>query len=141
VGGTLGPVWAFTHRRRRPPPDPVNALLSFGYTLLTRDAVAACELAGLDPAVGFLHELHRGRPSLALDLIEEFRPVIVDHLVIRLCTSGNVSPAGFTTDESGRTGCRMDRDTCTPSSPRLRTACSPSPTTQTLDAAPPTAPL
>ncbi|MEV0966614.1 CRISPR-associated endonuclease Cas1 [Streptomyces sp. NPDC049910] len=111
VGTILGPAWAFTHRRRRPPPDPVNALLSFGYTLLARDAVAACELAGLDPAVGFLHELRRGRPSLALDLIEEFRPVIVDHTVIRLCTSGKISTAGFATDEGGRTGCRMDRDT------------------------------
>ncbi|MEU9774274.1 CRISPR-associated endonuclease Cas1 [Streptomyces sp. NPDC047968] len=110
LGTILGPAWSFTHRRRRPPPDPVNALLSFGYTLLTRDAVAACELAGLDPAVGFLHEIHRGRPSLALDLIEEFRPVIVDHTVIRLCTSTKISPVGFTTDDKGR-GCRMDRDT------------------------------
>lgn len=59
LGSLLGPAWSFTHRRRRPPPDPVNALLSFGYTLLTRDAVAAAELAGLDPAVGFLHEIHR----------------------------------------------------------------------------------
>ncbi|MEU2801193.1 CRISPR-associated endonuclease Cas1 [Streptomyces sp. NPDC007117] len=111
LGTILGPAWAFTHRRRRPPPDPVNALLSFGYTLLARDAVTACELAGLDPAVGFLHELHRGRPSLALDLIEEFRPVIVDHTVIRLCTSGKLSPAGFTTDDENGRGCRMDRDT------------------------------
>ncbi len=111
LGTILGPAWAFTHRRRRPPPDPVNALLSFGYTLLARDAVTACELAGLDPAVGFLHELHRGRPSLALDLIEEFRPVIVDHTVIRLCTSGKISPAGFTTDTENGRGCRMDRDT------------------------------
>ncbi|MFF7358470.1 CRISPR-associated endonuclease Cas1 [Streptomyces filipinensis] len=86
-------------------------MLSFGYTLLARDAVAACELAGLDPAVGFLHELRRGRPSLAPDLIEEFRPVIVDHTVIRLCTSGKVSPASFTTDDGTGRGCRMDRDT------------------------------
>lgn len=62
LGTILGPAWAFTHRRRRPPPDPVNALLSFGYTLLTRDAVTAVELAGLDPGIGFLHEIHRGRP-------------------------------------------------------------------------------
>ncbi|MEU6026950.1 CRISPR-associated endonuclease Cas1 [Streptomyces tauricus] len=111
LGRVLGPTWAFTHRRRRPPPDPVNALLSFGYTLLTRETVAAVELAGLDPAVGYLHEMHRARPSLALDLIEEFRPLIVDHLVIGLCTSGKIGPAGFTTDETGGKGCRMDRDT------------------------------
>ncbi len=111
LGRLLGPAWSFTHRRRRPPPDPVNALLSFGYTLLTREAVAAVELAGLDPTVGYLHEMHRGRPSLALDLIEEFRPLIVDHLVTGLCASGKISPGGFTTDETGTKGCRMDRDT------------------------------
>lgn len=111
LGRILGSGWAFTARRRRPPPDPVNAMLSFGYTLLTRDVVTAVERAGLDPGVGFLHEMHRDRPSLALDLIEEFRPVIVDHLVIRLCTSGKVRPAGFTTGEDGAGGCRMGRDT------------------------------
>ncbi|WP_086793258.1 CRISPR-associated endonuclease Cas1 [Streptomyces thermovulgaris] len=111
LGRILGPMWSFTQRRRRPPPDPVNALLSFGYTLLTREAVAAVELAGLDPAVGYLHEMRRGRPSLALDLVEEFRPLIVDHLVIGLCTRGQVSPAGFTIDTSGTKGCRMDRGT------------------------------
>lgn len=78
---------------------------------LTLEAVAAVELVGLDPAVGYLHELYRGRPSLALDLIEEFRPLIVDHLVISLCTSGKISPSGFTTDATGAKGCRMDRDT------------------------------
>lgn len=111
LGRILGPVWCFTHRRRRPPPDPVNALLSFGYTLLTREAVTAVELAGLDPAVGYLHEMRRGRPSLALDLVEEFRPLIVDHLVIGLCTAGKVSLEGFTMDETGTSGCRMDRGT------------------------------
>ncbi|MFK4020273.1 CRISPR-associated endonuclease Cas1 [Streptomyces albogriseolus] len=111
LGRILGPTWSFTHRRRRPPPDPVNALLSFGYTLLTREAVAAVERAGLDPAVGYLHEMHRGRPSLALDLVEEFRPLIVDHLVIGLCTSGKVTPGGFMTDDDGVKGCRMDRET------------------------------
>ncbi|MEU5524509.1 CRISPR-associated endonuclease Cas1 [Streptomyces sp. NPDC047860] len=111
IGAILGPGWSFTHRRRRPPPDPVNAMLSFGYTLLTREAVTALELAGLDPAVGYLHEMRRGRPSLALDLVEEFRPLIVDHLVIGVCTSGRVSPSGFTVDESGDKGWRMDRET------------------------------
>ncbi|MGW0084535.1 CRISPR-associated endonuclease Cas1 [Streptomyces sp. NPDC003393] len=111
LGRVLGPGWSFTHRRRRPPPDPVNAMLSFGYTLLTREAVTAVEVAGLDPGVGFLHEMRRGRPSLALDLIEEFRPLIVDHLVVGLCARGQVSPAGFVVDQDGEKGCRMDRDT------------------------------
>jgi CRISPR-associated protein Cas1 len=64
-------------RSRRPPLDPVNALLSFLYTLLTHDCRSACESVGLDPAVGFLHRDRPGRPSLALDLMEEMRPVLV----------------------------------------------------------------
>lgn len=107
-GLILGETWGFTHRQRRPPPDPVNALLSFGYTILTHEAVAACEIAGLDPQVGFLHGMYRGRPSLALDLIEEFRPVIVDSLVVRLLATGQLSPGDFTVDETGGKGCRMN---------------------------------
>ncbi len=66
--------FAFERRTRRPPTDPVNALLSFAYALLTKEAVAALGVAGLDPYVGFLHEAKYGRPALALDLVEEFRP-------------------------------------------------------------------
>ena len=79
----IGDDWGFTARERRPPPDPVNAMLSFGYTLLVQEAVAALEMAGLDAAVGFLHRARWGRPCLALDLMEEFRPVIVDAVVLR----------------------------------------------------------
>jgi CRISP-associated protein Cas1 len=80
-------------------------MLSFGYTLLTSEAVAACELAGLDPFLGFLHGPRRSRPSLALGLIEELRPVVVDATVVRLARVGQVTPADFTvTDEDG---CRM----------------------------------
>ncbi|MFF4652616.1 CRISPR-associated endonuclease Cas1 [Streptomyces sp. NPDC001380] len=83
-------------------------MLSFGYTVLTNEAVTACEIACLDPQVGFLHGLHRGRPSLALDLIEEFRPLVVDSTVIRLLATDQLSAADFTYDEAenGR-GCRM----------------------------------
>lgn len=111
LGRLLGEAWNFTHRARRPPPDPVNAMLSFGYTLLAREAVAALEIVGLDPAVGFLHELHRARPSLALDLIEEFRPVIVDTLVATLCTSGKLGTDGFDLQEKPQPSCRMTRET------------------------------
>jgi CRISP-associated protein Cas1 len=83
-GGLLGD-WQFTERQRRPPPDPVNAMLSFGYTLLILEAVAALSAAGLDPAVGFLHQARWGRPSLALDIMEEFRPVVVDAVRAALC--------------------------------------------------------
>jgi CRISPR-associated protein Cas1 len=102
----IGPSWSFTSRQRRPPPDPVNSMLSFGYTLLLNEAVAACLLAGLDPYLGVLHSPHRNRPSLALDLIEELRPVVVDALVIRLIRTHAVRPEQFTlTPEHG---CRLD---------------------------------
>jgi CRISPR-associated protein Cas1 len=98
--------WGFTSRQRRPPPDPVNAMLSFGYTLLLHEAVAALEVAGLDPAVGFLHQARWGRPNLALDLMEEFRPVIVDAVVLRCATTGMVSSEEFET--SADRGCLMN---------------------------------
>lgn len=88
-------------RNRRPPLDPVNALLSFLYTMLLHDARAACESAGLDTAVGFLHRDRPGRPSLALDLIEEFRPVLADRLVLSLINRQQVRREGFRVLESG----------------------------------------
>ncbi len=93
----IGPDWGFTSRERRPPPDPVNAMLSFGYTLLVQEAAVALSMAGLDPAVGFLHRARWGRPCLALDLIEEFRPVIVDAVVLRCLTAGVVRFEDFET--------------------------------------------
>ena len=108
-GRLLGEAWTFLGRRRRPPPDPVNALLSFGYTLLLNDAIAALETAGLDPYSGFLHQARVGRPSLALDLIEEFRPLIVDSVVLRALRSGALRPADFVTDPGPPVSCRCDR--------------------------------
>lgn len=78
------PALRFQGRSRRPPLDAVNALLSFTYTLLTHDCRSAAESVGLDPAVGFLHRDRPGRPSLALDLMEELRPVLADRLVLSL---------------------------------------------------------
>lgn len=75
-------TFAFTKRTRRPPLDPVNALLSFAYTLLARDCAAALEGVGLDPYVGFLHRSRPGRTSLALDLMEELRTVYADRFVL-----------------------------------------------------------
>lgn len=91
----------FNGRSRRPPLDAVNALLSFVYTLLVHDITAALEAVGLDPAVGFLHRDRPGRPSLALDLMEEFRPMISDRLVLSLINRRQVQGKGFTTTESG----------------------------------------
>ena len=78
------PAFTFVRRSRRPPLDPVNALLSFLYTLLVHDCRAALEAVGLDPAVGFLHRERPGRPSLALDLMEELRPIYADRLALSL---------------------------------------------------------
>lgn len=75
-------TFAFESRNRRPPRDPVNALLSFGYALLTKDVTLAVSSVGLDPLLGFYHQPHFGRPSLALDLMEEFRPLLVDSTVL-----------------------------------------------------------
>jgi CRISPR-associated protein Cas1 len=90
----FAPEWNFTDRNRRPPADPVNVLLSFGYTLLAQAAAGAVQSAGLDPYAGFLHEVAYNRPALALDLMEEFRPV-VDGVVLWACRSGRVTPADF----------------------------------------------
>lgn len=87
----------FNGRSRRPPLDPVNALLSFLYTLLTHDCRSAAESVGLDPAVGFLHRDRPGRPSLALDLMEELRPVLADRLALSLLNRRQVRSGDFET--------------------------------------------
>jgi len=82
-------------QRERPPPDPVNVLLSFGYTLLAQAIQAAVQTVGLDPYVGFLHVPAYSRPSLVLDLMEEFRPVVVDSVVLRLVNARILTRADF----------------------------------------------
>jgi CRISPR-associated protein Cas1 len=91
----------FTSRSRRPPLDPVNALLSFLYAMLGHDARSACEASGLDPAVGFLHRDRPGRPGLALDLMEELRPILADRLVVSLINRQQVRADGFRTTDAG----------------------------------------
>jgi len=91
----------FDDRNRRPPLDNVNCLLSFIYTLLTHDVRSALETVGLDPAVGFLHRDRPGRPSLALDMIEEFRPFLADRLVLSLINLNQVNGKGFKKSDSG----------------------------------------
>jgi CRISPR-associated protein Cas1 len=77
-----GQSWGFERRAYYPPTDPINALLSFGYTLLLNDLVAACQISGLDPDIGFFHGVQYNKPSMALDLEEEFRSIIVDSIVM-----------------------------------------------------------
>lgn len=91
----------FNGRSRRPPLDPVNALLSFLYTLLTHDCRSAAESVGLDPAVGFLHRDRPGRPSLALDLMEELRPVLADRLALSLINRRQLRSGDFETRDGG----------------------------------------
>lgn len=88
----------FTKRTRRPPRDPVNALLSFGYTLLYGEAIASLSSVGFDSYLGFYHSFQYGRCSLSLDLMEEFRPLIVDRLVLRIVNLEIVKPDDFEND-------------------------------------------
>lgn len=85
----------FCGRNRRPPKDPVNAMLSFVYTLISSDVMAALETVGLDPYIGFLHTLRPGRPSLALDMIEELRAYLGDRLVLSLINRRQVTKTDF----------------------------------------------
>jgi CRISPR-associated endonuclease Cas1/CRISPR-associated protein Cas4 len=91
----------FTERNRRPPRDPINALLSFAYAMLVKDATTALLTAGLDPYVGLYHQPRFGRPSLALDLAEEFRPLIADSAVVRMVNNGEVRHQDFVVTPAG----------------------------------------
>jgi CRISPR-associated protein Cas1 len=93
--------FSFEKRNRRPPMDNVNALLSFHYTLLVHDVTSALESVGLDPAVGFLHRDRPGRPGLALDMMEEFRPFLADRLTLSLVNRNQINGGQFEKTESG----------------------------------------
>ena len=93
--------FAFEGRNRRPPMDRVNCILSFLYMLVLHDVRSALETVGLDPQVGFLHRDRPGRPSLALDIMEEFRPFIADRLCLSLINLGQVKKSGFNTTQTG----------------------------------------
>src|SRR5262249_44999650 len=93
--------WDFKSRNRRPPKDPVNALLSFGYALLAKECTVALLAEGLDPWWGLYHRPRHGRPALSLDLMEEFRPLIVDSAVVSAVNTGMVRQQDFTRSFSG----------------------------------------
>lgn len=96
-----GNDFRFHGRSRRPPLDPTNATLSFVFALLRHDIESALESVGLDPAVGFLHTDRPGRPSLALDMMEELRPHLADRLVLSLINRRQIRSSGFSTEEGG----------------------------------------
>jgi CRISPR-associated protein Cas1 len=87
--------FSFTKRVRRPPTDPINSLLSLGYSLLRHDVQSAVNIVGFDPYLGYLHTEHYGRPSLALDLMEEFRPLVVDRLILTIINKNQLLPSHF----------------------------------------------
>lgn len=97
----------FRTRTRRPPADPVNALLSFAYALLLKDCFAAVCTVGFDPYKGFFHADRHGKPSLALDLMEEFRPVIADSVVLTLINNDMIGPGDFV---SWQDSCRLSEE-------------------------------
>ncbi|MBE9236149.1 type I-D CRISPR-associated endonuclease Cas1 [Anabaena aphanizomenioides LEGE 00250] len=91
----VGKQWTFNGRNRRPPTDPVNSLLSFAYALLQSQVMAAVNVAGLDPYIGYLHEVHHGQPAMVLDLMEEFRALIADNLVLSILNKQEIKPNDF----------------------------------------------
>ena len=99
-GKLLKPDWGYTGRSKRPPTDPVNALLSYGYTILMHKVQSAIGVVGLDPYIGFLHSSQYGKPALALDLMEEFRGPIVDSVAITLINTGALKREDFV-EEAG----------------------------------------
>lgn len=91
--------WGFSSRTRRPPRDPVNAALSFGYSILTGQVTGLINAVGMDPYIGFLHRVHYGNPCLALDLVEAFRPIVIDSVVLRLFHQKMLKETCFTKPE------------------------------------------
>jgi CRISPR-associated exonuclease Cas4/CRISPR-associated protein Cas1 len=89
------PEFAFDKRTRRPPADPVNAMLSFGYSLLARTWLGVLSAVGFDPYLGFYHHPRFGRPALALDMMEPFRPILANSTVIQAINNGEVQADGF----------------------------------------------
>lgn len=100
----------FSSRARRPPPDPANALLSFSYVLLANRVASLLEARGLDPYAGFLHTVRSGRPSLALDVIEELRHPLVDRFVLRVCNRRQLRPEHFEPDPRRFGGVKLSQE-------------------------------
>jgi len=108
LGKMVPEEFIFENRNRRPPQDPVNAMLSLGYTLLCGEMGSVLEAHGLDPGVGFYHALSYGKPALALDMVEEFRSVVIDRFVMYVIQQRCVNPGDF--EMKGDEGCRFHPD-------------------------------
>ncbi|HEB68622.1 MAG TPA: CRISPR-associated endonuclease Cas1 [Desulfobulbus sp.] len=107
LSAALDPDWHFNGRTRQPPKDPVNAMLSYGYTLLYYNIYSFLRTRGLNPQVGFLHPIRAGHPALVSDMIEEFRAIIVDTVVLNLVFNRRLTPALFTFPDAAGKGCLL----------------------------------
>jgi len=107
ISGLLGAPWKFQGRKRQPPPDPVNALLSYGYTLLFYNVFALLRARGLNPHVGYLHPVRSGHPALVSDLMEEFRSIIVDTTILSLLLNQRIQVSEFEFDADQQLPCRL----------------------------------
>ncbi len=105
----VDPAWQFSGRNRMPPRDPINALLSYGYTLLFYNVYSFIRARGLNPQVGYLHPLRVGHPALVSDLVEEFRALVVDPVVWNLVLNKKLSVDQFTTNSTSDQGCRINK--------------------------------
>jgi len=102
VRALIGDQWDFKKRQKQPPPDPVNSLLSYGYTLLFYNIYAMVRMHGMHPYIGFFHGIRDGHPALVSDMLEEFRAPIVDATVLSLLLRGSLKKEDFLLpDESG----------------------------------------
>jgi len=108
IAKTISTKWKFRTQRRRPPTDPINAMLSYGYTLLFYNTYSLLRARGLNPHVGYLHPMRPGHPALVSDFMEEFRPIIVDVVVLNLVLNNRVSPYEFS--PPGPQGCLIGRE-------------------------------
>ncbi|MCI5146490.1 MAG: CRISPR-associated endonuclease Cas1, partial [Candidatus Electrothrix sp. AR3] len=107
LAAVFDPDWQFTGRTRQPPTDPVNALLSYGYTLLFYNLYSFLRARGLNPHVGFFHQVRSGHPALVSDMMEEFRAIIVDIVVLKLVLNRHLTPKEFTMPTGANTACLM----------------------------------
>lgn len=106
----LEPHWRFNGRNKNPPLDPVNALLSYGYTLLFYNVYSFLRARGLNPHVGFLHPLRQGHPALASDMMEEFRALIVDSVVFNIAVNNRLNPEDFTLPQQAGDPCLLSQE-------------------------------
>lgn len=110
LGILLAPRWTWPGRNRRPPKDPINALLSYGYGLLYQNVLGLLRRAGLNPYLGVYHQMRPGHPALASDLMEEFRALVVDRMVLNLLNDPKIQESDFVEDQRDQGSCRLSTD-------------------------------